>query len=77
VTRNDAWKLANHWVAAWNAHDLDLIMTHYTNQKGTRTAEFTELSAAGGASGGELQRLAKLVMGDWAILICAFVACRG
>jgi hypothetical protein len=29
VTRDDAWKLANHWVAAWNAHDLDLIMTHY------------------------------------------------
>lgn len=21
--------LANHWIAAWNAHDLDLIMTHY------------------------------------------------
>jgi predicted ester cyclase len=99
--------LANHWVAAWNAHDLDLIMTHYeeeieltspvaaqllgtadgkvagkanlrayfqrgleaypdlqfrledvlwglssvvlyyTNQKGTRTAEFMELSASG------------------------------
>jgi predicted ester cyclase len=29
VTRDDAWSLANHWVAAWNAHDLDLIMTHY------------------------------------------------
>jgi predicted ester cyclase len=107
VTRDEAWKLANHWVAAWNAHDLDLIMTHYedaieltspvaaqllgkpdgkiagktnlrayfqrgleaypelhfrledvlwginsvvllyTNQKGTRTAEFMELSANG------------------------------
>jgi hypothetical protein len=102
-----AWKLANEWVAAWNAHDLDLIMAHYedeveltspvaarllgkpdgkvvgkanlrayfqrgleafpelqfrledalwglnsvvlyyANQKGTRTAEFMELSAAG------------------------------
>jgi hypothetical protein len=102
-----AWKLAEHWIAAWNAHDLDLIMTHYedaieltspvaaqllgtldgkvaekanlrayfqrgleaypelhfhledvflgvnsvvllyTNQKGTRTAEFMELSANG------------------------------
>jgi hypothetical protein len=21
--------LANHWLAAWNAHDLDSIMTHY------------------------------------------------
>jgi predicted ester cyclase len=104
---DSAWKLANRWVAAWNAHDLDLIMTHYddgveltspvasqllgtpdgkvvgkanlkayfqrglqaypdlrfcledvfcgmnsvvllyTNQKGTRTAEFMELSAIG------------------------------
>jgi hypothetical protein len=29
VTREDAWNLANDWLAAWNAHDLDLIMTHY------------------------------------------------
>lgn len=29
VTRGDAWKLANDWIAAWNAHDLDAIMTHY------------------------------------------------
>jgi predicted ester cyclase len=29
VTRDEAWTLANHWVAAWNAHDLDLIMSHY------------------------------------------------
>jgi predicted ester cyclase len=29
LTKDEAWKLANHWVAAWNAHDLDLIMTHY------------------------------------------------
>jgi len=107
VTRENAWNLASNWVAAWNAHDLDLIMTHYddaieltspvaaqllrtsdgkvvgkanlrayfqrgleaypelrfrledvlwglssvvlyyTNQKGTRTAEFMELSAIG------------------------------
>ena len=107
MTRDETWNLANHWVAAWNAHDLDLIMTHYedaiestspiaaqlsgtadgkvagksnlrayfqrgleaypelhfhledvlwginsvvlyyTNQKGTRTAEFMELSANG------------------------------
>lgn len=107
MTREDAWDFANHWVAAWNAHDLDLIMTHYddaieltspvaaqllgtsdgkvvgkanlrayfqrgleaypelnfcledvlwgvnsvvfyyTNQKGTRTGEFMELSAIG------------------------------
>jgi predicted ester cyclase len=29
VTKDEAWNLANHWVAAWNAHDLDLILTHY------------------------------------------------
>ena len=29
MTRDEAWKLTNHWVAAWNAHDLDLIMMHY------------------------------------------------
>jgi len=29
VTRDDAWAFANHWVNAWNAHDLDLIMSHY------------------------------------------------
>jgi hypothetical protein len=29
VTKDEAWKLAEHWVGAWNAHDLDSIMTHY------------------------------------------------
>jgi ketosteroid isomerase-like protein len=29
MTKDEAWKLANHWVASWNAHDLDVIMTHY------------------------------------------------
>jgi hypothetical protein len=107
VTTDEARNLADHWVAAWNAHDLDSIMTHYednveltspvaaqllstadgkvvgkaslrayfqrgleaypelhfqltdvlcglnsvvlyyTNQKGTRTAEFMELSTTG------------------------------
>jgi predicted ester cyclase len=107
LTRDEAWKLANDWVAAWNAHNLDMIMAHYedaieltspvaaqllgttdgkivgkanvrayfqrglaaypdlqfrlenvlwgvnsvvlyyANQKGTRSAEFMELSAAG------------------------------
>jgi len=107
MTKDEAWELANHWVAAWNGHDLEAIMTHYedeveltspaaaqllgrpdgkmvgkanlrayfqrgleaypelhfrledvlwgvnsvvlyyTNQKGTHTAEFMELSAAG------------------------------
>jgi hypothetical protein len=110
VTKDEARTLANRWIAAWNAHDLDLIMAHYedaieltspvaaqllgtsdgkvvgkanlrayfrrgldaypglhfrledvllgvnsvvlyyTNQKGTRTAEFMELSAIGKVS---------------------------
>jgi ketosteroid isomerase-like protein len=29
MTKDTARELANDWVAAWNAHDLDLIMTHY------------------------------------------------
>jgi predicted ester cyclase len=29
MTKEDAFRLAEHWVAAWNAHDLDLILTHY------------------------------------------------
>jgi hypothetical protein len=29
MRKDEAWKLAEHWIAAWNAHDLDLIMTHY------------------------------------------------
>jgi hypothetical protein len=32
MTRDQAWKLAEHWIAAWNAHDLDLIMTHYEDE---------------------------------------------
>jgi len=29
VTPDDARKLANDWVAAWNAHDLEAILMHY------------------------------------------------
>jgi predicted ester cyclase len=107
MTKEEAWRWAEDWVAAWNAHDLELILTHYEdgveltspvagqllgtadgrvmgkanlrayfqkgleaypglqfrledvfwgvgsvvvvykNQRGTRTAEFMELSAAG------------------------------
>jgi hypothetical protein len=41
VTTDEAWKLAEHWIAAWNAHDLDLIMTHYED-----TVELTSPVAA-------------------------------
>ncbi len=29
MTRDEALNFASGWVTAWNAHDLDLIMTHY------------------------------------------------
>ena len=29
MTRAEVRDLANHWVAAWNDHDLDAIMAHY------------------------------------------------
>ncbi len=41
MTREEAWKLAHHWVAAWNAHNLELILTHYED-----TVELTSPVAA-------------------------------
>ena len=29
MTKDEAWDFAKHWVAAWNHHDLDSILTHY------------------------------------------------
>lgn len=29
MTKDKAWSLANEWAAAWNAHDLDRIISHY------------------------------------------------
>src|SRR5262249_5387517 len=29
MNKEKAWNLANEWVTAWNAHDLDSIMEHY------------------------------------------------
>jgi predicted ester cyclase len=29
MTEDEAWELAHHWIAAWNAHDLAAIMSHY------------------------------------------------
>jgi ketosteroid isomerase-like protein len=41
MTRDEAWSLANDWVAAWNSHDLDWIMMHYVDD-----VELTSPSAA-------------------------------
>lgn len=29
ISREDAWTFASEWIAAWNAHDLELILSHY------------------------------------------------
>ena len=29
MTKDEASALANHWIAAWNAHDLEAILSHY------------------------------------------------
>ena len=29
MTKEEAWRLAEEWIAAWNAHDLELILAHY------------------------------------------------
>jgi predicted ester cyclase len=57
VTRDEAWTLANHWVAAWNAHDLDSILNHYED-----TVELTSPVAAQllGVSGGKVAGKANL-----------------
>ena len=41
MTKDDAWNLANLWVAAWNAHDLDQILAHYED-----SVELTSPAAA-------------------------------
>jgi predicted ester cyclase len=29
LTAEQAWEFANHWISAWNSHDLDAILSHY------------------------------------------------
>lgn len=41
MIREDAWTLAEKWIAAWNAHDLDAIMEYYDE-----TVELTSRTAA-------------------------------
>jgi hypothetical protein len=54
VTRDEAWKLANHWIAAWNAHDLDLIMMHYEDAiELTSTVAAQLLGTSDGKVGGK------------------------
>ena len=32
LTKEEAYVFAEHWLSAWNAHDLDRIMEHYEDQ---------------------------------------------
>lgn len=32
LTKEEVYTFAEHWVAAWNAHDLNLIMEHYEDE---------------------------------------------
>jgi hypothetical protein len=32
LTKSEVTEFAEHWVAAWNSHDLDTIMTHYAEE---------------------------------------------
>ncbi|UPK68089.1 nuclear transport factor 2 family protein [Chitinophaga filiformis] len=31
ISREQALQFADEWVAAWNAHDLDAVLSHYTD----------------------------------------------
>jgi len=31
MTGDDAWRFGREWVDAWNAHDLDAILSHYAD----------------------------------------------
>lgn len=31
ITKESAHAFAQHWVEAWNAHDMDQILSHYTD----------------------------------------------
>ncbi|MBN9657830.1 MAG: nuclear transport factor 2 family protein [Acidobacteria bacterium] len=57
MTREEAWTLANDWVAAWNAHDLERILAHYDD-----AVELTSPVAAQllGTPGGKVVGLANL-----------------
>ena len=57
MTKEDAGTFANHWIAAWNAHDLEAILSHYDD-----AIELTSPVSAKllGASGGKVVGKANL-----------------
>jgi predicted ester cyclase len=57
MNRDEAWTFANQWIAAWNAHNLELILSHYEE-----TVELTSPVAAQllGKPGGQVSGKANL-----------------
>jgi predicted ester cyclase len=53
LTKEEAWSLANNWVAAWNAHDLDSIMTHYEDAVELTSPVAAQLGATDGRVAGK------------------------
>jgi ketosteroid isomerase-like protein len=44
MNRGRAIRFAKEWIAAWNAHDLDLILAHYTDDFEMSTPFIAKLS---------------------------------
>jgi hypothetical protein len=54
ITEAEARQFAQHWVLAWNSHDLDAIMTHYGSEVVlTSPAAAKLLNSASGTIEGE------------------------
>ena len=49
MDRQTAISFANEWVSAWNAHDLDRILTHYEDDFEMSSPQITKIT--GDASG--------------------------
>jgi hypothetical protein len=53
MTKEEAWKFARGWIAAWNAHDLESILAHYDDAVELTSPVAIEVLGApdGGVSG--------------------------
>jgi hypothetical protein len=45
MTREEARQFADHWIAAWNKHDLEKILSHYTDDFEMTTPMIRQLLA--------------------------------
>jgi hypothetical protein len=49
-------KFAQEWIAAWNAHDVDRVLTHYTNDFEMTSPVITQVT---GEPSGKLKGMAR------------------